>query len=131
MNGLIDTYQLSTCGQNSIDTYTRSSNGILISVYIDVLPPELPIGNGGYLVKGLSRNLRRKEREKEREGEQKKDKEEEIEERKQITVIALINGKEYIETLIVKNKPNLTVNDVDVDITSPDNEPKIKITVKF
>lgn len=121
----IDTYQLATGGQNSLDTYTLASNGILVRISIEILPPIS--GGGGFLVKGIGKNLRKKEREKYTE---RKDKEPEKEiERRKITVCATIDGREFCETLIVLDKPDVTINDINVDIIETDKEPKIKITV--
>ena len=130
----IDTYHLATGGQNSFDTYTLASNGILVSVLIeDITPPpaiDIPIGSGGFLIKGITKNLRKKERDKYNDRRDKKHDEKEKEtSRKKVTVCATIDGREFCETLIVLDKPNLTVKDINVDVTPTENEPKIKITV--
>lgn len=106
-------------------TLAIASNGYLCTIIIEnVVPP------GGYLVKGLSRNLRRKERER-REKYNKEDHKEEYEEEliKKITVIVTFNNKEYIETKYVSDMPDLTVDDVDIEIVERDEKPKITITV--
>jgi hypothetical protein len=124
----IDTYQLATGGQNLSDTYTLASNGILVRVYIDVLPSDNPYLNvGGYLVKGIGKNLRKKERQK---YDERKEHEHEKEvDRRKITVCATIDGREFCETLIVLDKPKLTIDDIKVDVLTSEKEPKIKITV--
>jgi hypothetical protein len=109
---LIDTYQLATMGQNSRDTYTRASLGILIDVQITPLPPAPPRRPGG-----SPAPYKREEEEKERD-------------RKKITVIVTIDNKKYTESVVVEGKPDLSVQDVDVDVQPTDTKPKITISVK-
>ena len=105
--GLIDTYQIATIGQNSLDTYTLASNGILVRVAITPIPPgPTPGGSSGY---GLPK---RKE-----------------EEKKRITVWVTIDGVEYKESIVVQGKPNLKVEDVKVGIAETSTKPKITISI--
>ena len=107
--GLIDTYQIATLGINSRTTYTTVSNGILIKIQIGPVPPTpLPGGGSSY---GY------------RDGKEIKDK-------KKITVTALIDGIEYIESVIVEDRPNLTIKDFDVEVVYNDLKPKITVTFK-
>lgn len=111
---LIDPYQIATCGQNSRNTFTLASNGILIDIYIEPLPPvDLPSGGG--IIPG--QEWPRVEDEKKKR-------------RYKITVVAHIDGKDYTETKIVEDKPNLSVKDVDVTVSNTDDKPIIKITLK-
>ena len=105
---LHDTYQIATSGQNSIDTFTLASNGILIRVDVEDLP-DVIIPGGPAIDGGAPRP------------------EEKIT-RKKITVTAVISGKEYKESIIVENKPDLKVDDIDVEISNQDTKPKIKIS---
>lgn len=108
---LIDTYQLATCGQNLTNTFTLASNGILVDVTIEdvVIPiPTLPPGaNIPYPYPSQPK--------------------EEI--KKRITVIATINNIEYKESILIDNIPNLTIDDVEVDILDIDIKPKITIKI--
>lgn len=105
---LHDTYQIATSGQNSIDTFTLASNGILVGVEIIDLP-DVIIPGGPAIDGGTPRP------------------EEKIT-RKKICVTATINGKKYEECLIVENKPDLSVKDIDVEVLNQDTKPKIKIS---
>lgn len=107
---LIDTYQLATCGQNLINTFTLASNGILLDVVIEDLPDIVVPRRGGSTGYG------------------EPGKEERIKVKK-VTVIATINGEEYKESIIVKNRPNLQINDLDIQVTES-VKPKIKILLK-
>lgn len=106
---LIDTYQLATGGQNFKDTFTLASNGILIDVTITPLPP-IPIRPPGG-----STGVQYKKKEIDR---------------KKITVVVHYEGKKYKETKIVYDKPNLKVEDVDVEVSPTQDKPKVKITIK-
>lgn len=115
---LIDTYQLATGGQNSYNTFTLASNGILVDVEITDLPPivlppiEEPISSGGVSTwTGVPKDRKIT--------------------RKKITVTAIINGKEYKQSIVVENKPKLSVKDVDVIVTeNTSNKPIIEINIK-
>ena len=114
---LIDPYQIATCGQNSRNTFTLASNGILVDVEITDLPPIIIPPIDDEISGGATTFLG---------GE----KEERIT-HKQITVTATINGVKYKETKIVEDKPNLHIKDVDVDVVeTKSKKPKINITVK-
>jgi len=109
-----------------LNTISIVSNGYLCSVTIEDVTPD----DGGYLVKGLSRNLRRKEREKrEKEKDFKDEKCENDEVLKVITVVVTINGKDHVESKMIKCKPDITVNDVDVQVVNRDDKPKITISL--
>ena len=114
---LIDTYHIATGGQNFQDTYTLASNGILIRVEVQPLPP-IPIppipGRGGGTAPSWAEQYQ-------------KDHKEEIN-RKKIIVTATIDGKDYIEEIIVEDKPNLTAKDIKVEISTKEDKPKIKIS---
>jgi len=116
---LIDTYQIATCGQNLTNTFTLASNGILVDVFIEDLPSIIfPPGGGGIIpgqewppishVSGSQEEITRK----------------------RITVIATIKGIEYKETIIVEDEPNLTVDNVSVDVQATDTKPIITISIK-
>ena len=107
---LLDTYQLATAGQNFKDTFTLATNGILIGITITPIPPT-PFRPGG----GSSRDSKEREEEKER---------------KKITVIVTIDNKKYTESVIVEDQPNLTVEDVHVEVQQTENRPKITISIK-
>jgi hypothetical protein len=111
--GLIDTYQIATVGQNLIDTYTLASNGILIRISIEDIPiDDVVIDDGGGIIPG-----------------QEWPEEEKKKVKKRITVIATVNGIEYKETLVIEDRPNLNIKDIDVDVTNTDTKPIIKIKV--
>jgi len=112
----IDTYQLATGGQNLRDTYTLASNGILIRVEIEELPPiyEPILDVGGGIIPGqewpptdTTKKITRKK----------------------ITVIATIKGVEYKESIIIENEPNLSVKNVNVDVSETDTKPIITISI--
>jgi hypothetical protein len=112
---LIDTYQIATCGQNLTNTFTLASNGILVDVFIEDLPSIIfPSDAGAGIIPGQ---------------EWPSDDKKEIT-RKKITVIATIKGVEYKETIIVEDEPNLTVDNVTVDVQSTDSKPIITISIK-
>ena len=109
--GLIDTYQLATGGQNLIDTYTRASNGVLIRIFIeDVIIPTSYMPGGGSST--TPRSLPTKE-----------------EIKKKITVIATVEGREYTETFVIDDIPNLKVENVDVQVNMENSKPKISIKI--
>lgn len=139
----INTYDIATFGYNSKSTYTFSVlgyNGYLIIEDITPTPTPTPtltptpisIGSGGgYLSKGSSRVLRRKEREDDTK-EKSSDNKEKIESKKRIKVCIIIDGVEHCKTKIVKNKPNLTADNIEVKLSDEKSDkPKIKITVKI
>lgn len=106
---LIDTYQIATIGQNSNSTFTLASNGILVDVTITPLPP-IPIRPPGG-----STGVQYKKKEIDR---------------KKVTVVVHYEGKEYKETKIIYDKPELKVEDVNVEVSATQDKPKVKITVK-
>jgi hypothetical protein len=117
---LIDPYQIATCGQNLTNTFTLATNGILVDVVIQDLPdiPIPPDFGGGGIIPGqewpqppISGS-------------------QEVIKRKQITVTATIGGVEYTESIIVEDEPNLTVDNVSVDVQTTDSQPIIKISIK-
>jgi len=111
-----DPYQIATIGQNSRNTFTLASNGILVDIFIEDLPDIIiPVEGGAGIIPG---------QEWPREEDKKK------KHRKRITVIATIDGKDYRESIIVEGEPLLTVKDVDVDIQNIDTQPIIKISIK-
>tara|TARA_R110000782_G_scaffold270369_1_gene370613 strand:- start:128 stop:454 length:327 start_codon:yes stop_codon:yes gene_type:complete len=105
---LINTYYLATNGQNSVETYTLASNGILYGITIE----DLPQRGGGPSEIGTEYSDKKVKR-------------------KKITVTALVNGVEYTESLIVENKPSLTVGDVLVEINKTLNKSKVKISIQI
>lgn len=104
----IDTYDVATIGQNSIDTAIRASNGILVSISIEPVPEKTTRSLGGVPTT--------------REDEKKKDK-------KKITVNVTVDGKTYKKTKIVTDKPNLTVDDVKVLVKEGKTRPLIEIVI--
>jgi hypothetical protein len=48
---------------------------------------------------------------------------------KKVTVAVTIGDRIYTKSKIIKNRPNLTVNDVDVDINESGIKPKITIGI--
>ena len=113
---LHDPYQIATCGQNSRNTATLASNGILVDVFIEDLPPIIPpdpeILPGGGIIPGQEWPK------------------EEKQSRKKVTVVATINGTQYTESVIIENQPTLSVKDINIDISTHDDKPRIKITLK-
>lgn len=108
--GLIDTYQLATSGQNFVDTFTLASNGILLEVIIEDII-ETPFNNLGGISVPTSGSY-----------------EQTI--KKKVTVIATINNIKYTESLMVENKPNLKIEDIEVNVIQDVSKPKIKINIK-
>lgn len=109
---LINPYQIATMGQNSRNTFTLATNGILVDVFIVDLPDiEVPIDTGGGIIPG-----------------QEWPQEETKITRKKICVIATIDGVKHEKCIIVEDQPNLKVNDINVDVTDIDTKPKIKIS---
>lgn len=107
---LIDTYQLATGGQNFISTSTLASNGILLQIIIEPLPDIIrPLGGS------VTSNIPKVDK-------KKKDK-------KKVTVIATIKGIEYKKSVIVKDRPNLSVEDVRVEINESGKKPMINISI--
>lgn len=109
-------YHIATMGQNSRNTFTLASNGILVDVYIEDLPPIIiPIDKGGSgIIPGQ---------------EWPPVEEEKKITRKKITVTATIAGKDYKESIIVEDMPNLNIDNIKVDITDSDIKPKITIKI--
>ena len=107
---LIDTYSLSTLGVNSNSTHTIVSNGILLKIEIST-PIPAPFLGSNY--SGGKDKWEKKEKEK-----------------RKITITALIGGKEYIKTLIIQGKPNLSVNDFNIEISLDNPNPKITVNFK-
>jgi len=111
-------YQIATCGQNSQNTFTLASNGILIDIFIDDIPiPDLPpVDETGGIIPGqewppISES-------------------DESPCKKKVTVVATIKGVKYTETIIVEDCVDLKVKDIDVDVQLTDNQPVIKISIK-
>ena len=117
----LDTYHLATGGQNSPNTFTLASNGILVGVTIEDLPDiEVPIvdpgGGAGYDGSGWDEVDKAKQKTKKIK-------------RKKITVTAVIEGKEHKKTLIVEDK-NITIDNVEVDIIeNKKTGPELKVRI--
>ena len=112
---LIDTYQIATCGQNLTNTFTLASNGILIDIFIEELAPiTVPSEGGGGIIPGQEWPKEEKKKVT----------------RKRITVIANVGGIDYKETIVVEDEPNLTVDNVSVDVQPTDTKPIITISIK-
>lgn len=101
----VDTYEIATIGQNLSNTFTLASNGILIDIQIEDLAPAIIPGKGKAPY----------------------DKPEEVD-RKKITVTVTLNNTKYVESVIVEDKPELTVDNVSVDVQETQNKPKIRIS---
>jgi len=119
------------CDLNSISI---ASNGYLCQVHIT--PGGHDTRNDGYIVKGgKSTQIRRREREKRERERYFKDQNEKDEKNrpndvlKMITVIVNKNGKDFIESKMVRTKPDLSIKDVDIQVNEVDNKPKITINV--
>lgn len=108
MDNVVDTYEIATIGQNLSNTFTLASNGILIDILIEDLVPALPKRGKAPSGPGYK-------------------KEEEIT-RKKITVTVTLNGSEYKESIIVEDKPELKVEDVNVEVQETADKPKIRIS---
>ena len=111
MNNIVDTYEIATMGQNLSNTFTLGSNGILIDILIEDLAPIIPPEKKGKAPSGVGY----------------KEEEEEVT-RKKITVIVTLNGKKYTESVIVEDKPELKVQDVNVEVQETTDKPKIRIS---
>ena len=112
---LHDPYQIATVGQNSRNTFTLASNGILVDVFIEDVPvTEIPDFGGGIIPGQEWPPIDDKKKK----------------EFKRITVIATIDDKEYRETKIVQDEPNLRVQDVNVGIKQTDTQPVITISLR-
>ena len=106
-------------------TIAIASNGYICITIDDIVKP-----SGGYIHGGLARNKRRDHEERNKRDYRHRNKEEEKEiVAKKITVILTINNKEYKETKIVEDFPNLKIKNVSVEVTDKDTKPKITITI--
>lgn len=105
---LIDTYQLATGGQNFISSSTLASNGILLQIIIETLP-EVDRRLGGAVLTP--------------------DKDKKKKDKKKVTVIATIGGVEYKKSVIVKDRPNLKVEDIKVEVNESGKKPLINISI--
>jgi hypothetical protein len=85
--------------------------------------------SGGYIPKGLAKPIRKREREKREDFNGEDHITPKTEDRKRVKVCVIINGEEYCKTKIVKNRPDLSVDDIDIQIN--DKTPKPKITIKI
>lgn len=115
-----------------LNTLSISSNGYLCTVYIEDVEEGKP--NDGYIVKGgKSTQIRRKEREKREKERYYKDHKDTSEKPKpgevlkMITIIITKNGEDFIESKMIRAKPNLTVKDIDIQVDIIDQKPKITI----
>lgn len=116
----IDTYQIATCGQNLTNTFTLASNGILVDVFIQDLPDIIfPPDSGGGIMPG-----------QEWPPQSPVSGSQEVIKRKKITVVAHIGGMDYTQSIIVEDEPNLTIDNVSVDVQSTDIQPIITISIK-
>lgn len=113
---VIDPYELATFGQNMTNTFTLGSNGVLVDIFITDLPDiVIPIEiYGGGIIPG-----------------QEWPQEIKTITRKKIHVVATINGEKYEETIIIEDRPNLKVSDIDVYVSDIDTKPKIKIRIEL
>lgn len=109
MDNIVDTYEIATMGQNLSNTFTLASNGILIDIQIEDLAPVIPVRKGASPT-GVDY------------------KEDEEIQRKKITVTVTLDGKKYTESVIVEDKPELKVEDVNVEVTPTQEKPKITIS---
>lgn len=132
----VDTYSIATFGINTKNTYTISVLGYNLQVKIDdITPTPPPISSGGFISSGLSNVIRRRERNKQVDKKtvntnvEKPPIKPTVERTKKITVCVTINGVEYCKAELIKTKPNITIDDVDVIIN--DKTPKPKITIKL
>ena len=138
----INTYDIATQGHNSSSTYTFATQGFNVYVEIvDITPTPTPSPtptptpekgvSGGYIPKGVGRVIRKKEREKHQNdivtGTTNNTKEIL---KKRVKVCVVINDVEYCKTKIVKDRPNLTIDDIDIKINDKNSKPKITIVVK-
>jgi len=112
-----DTFHIATMGQNSRNTFTLASNGILVDIFIEDLPPIFipPIDTGGGILPG-------------QEHPSTNESDKEIC-RKKITVVATIKGKKFTQSTIVEDCVDLTVKNVDVDVNLTDTKPVITIKI--
>ena len=111
----IDPYQIATCGQNSRNTFTLASNGILVDVFIEDIVVPIPTRRAPGGAQGYQPSDGKEEKKKKK---------------KKVTVVATVAGKKYTKTVIVEDRPDLTVKDVEVDVNlQEDNKPSIKITI--
>jgi len=112
-----------------LNTLSIAVDGYLMTVTIENVSPL----SGGFLVKGTSRTIRRKQQERrekwKKENPHKTEKDYEEECNKKITVTISLNGTNYIETKYVQDMPDLTIDDVDIQVAEVNNKPKITITV--
>lgn len=102
----IDTYLLATGGQNFRDTFSLAVNGVLVRVIIEDIPSTQFLGGG-------IPSSPEKEKEK----------------KKKVTVIATIEGIEYTKTVIVNNRPNLSIKDIKIEIREVKKKPNIRVKI--
>lgn len=105
----VSTYDIATMGQNSKNTATIASNGILITVLIETIQPPIDFG-GGYIPPTGTEYQK-------------------VKDIKKITVNVTVGGVKYIETHIVENRPELTVNDIRVEVKETNDKPIINVII--
>lgn len=141
MSTYINTYDIVTQGVNQSSSYKWMSQGMYVYlIEIETLTPTptpfptpTPTPNNNYngapSPLGLSKTKRKKGTPYSGNTSTEQTKPI-VEVKKRVTVYTVIDGVEYKKSKLVKNKPNLTVDDVDVVITNNVDKPKITIKIK-
>lgn len=107
----VDPYEIATMGQNSSNTYTLASNGILVGVIftdIEVVVPPISTGFAEPWYLG---------------------EEPETKKFRRITVTAVINGNTYTDSALTDDM-YVSIDDIEVTINRDQPKPSISVIVK-
>jgi hypothetical protein len=132
----LDPYNIATMGQNSANTLTIASNGIITEIFIEIIPPEeVPDDAVIDFGVGAPGSLRTTRRGRKRRASDDPEKDEEYEEEDDCEIYRIIakvtiQDKEYVDIAYARC-PEVTVDDVNVNIVEDKKLNEIKVKVEF